>query len=222
MWCCVVRWGVCLWRDCLCGPWVPGCWREQIRSGWSDYDTSTNAWMIQSPVRRRRHPFSCVKHVKQLWKIYIKPSSYFQHFSTSFTMWSWMHHEHILPCDFIWTGWFHYLECLPLLHWELTAVPCYEVIGAAVAPLREGWGCAAISVRKRRQTLLFLQSWINCSRIDLPVRDDLRFIADVNALRSDRLRRLVLLWVKMRWAFMTIQHTDTSVNRGKGSSYVCG
>jgi len=47
---CVLHSEVCCWRGCLCEPWVPGCWRAQSRSGWTDFDTSTSAWMILSPV----------------------------------------------------------------------------------------------------------------------------------------------------------------------------
>lgn len=68
-------------------------------------------------------------------------------------MGSWMHHEHILLCVFTWTAWLPYLELLPLLHWQLAAVPGYEVVGAAVESLGLWWECAAISERKRRQTL---------------------------------------------------------------------
>lgn len=117
-----------------------------------------------------------------------------------------MHQEHILLCDVTCTG---YLECLPLLHGQLAAVPCYEVIGAAVESLSEGWGCAAIPVRKRRRTLLTSHSWVNRSSADLLVQDDLRFIADASILRSDWLRWLVLLWVKMRWTLINVQHTHT-------------
>lgn len=120
----VVHWGVCWWRGCLCEPWVPRCWREQIQSGWSGSDTSTSAWMIQLPVRHRRHP--CLRKL---------------HNGT------WMHHEHTWPWDIFRE--LPYLKGLPLLHWELAAVPGYEVIGAAVESLRWDRGGAAISVRKR-------------------------------------------------------------------------
>lgn len=118
---CVVHWGVCWWRGCLCEPWVPRCWRERIQSGWSGSDTSTSAWMIQSPVRHRR-----------------------QSLFTQASQWDlnapWAHL----------TLWLPYLKGLPLLHWELAAVPGYEVIGAAVESVRWDRGGAAISFKGKR------------------------------------------------------------------------
>lgn len=63
-------------------------------------------------------------------------------------------HTHTSSCVILMpSDWLRYLERLPLLHRQLTAVPGYELVGAAVESLRrEG---AAISARRRRRAVLF-------------------------------------------------------------------
>lgn len=70
--------------------------------------------------------------------------------------WVQKHRKHI-PSHLMWRGWRRYLKRLPLLHWQLRAVPRYEIIHTVVESL--GWNWAAISAQK--VTLLFLQIWVS-------------------------------------------------------------
>lgn len=85
-----------------------------------------------------------------------------------------------------------YLQCLPLLHWKLTAVPGNEVITAAVESVRPRWEW--ISDQTRQSLFLFSQGQNKQQQqqekqqfIDLCLVDDLRVIVWW-------LRWLLLLW----------------------------